>query len=69
MVPPHTGAIFQPGKSHTSYRIRDDERGYGYQRLFVKYFNDRNLTSVEVDDPYIKQQYQVNGIPESGRNY
>lgn len=41
--------------------IMEGESGYGYERIFGKYL-DANVTEILIEEPYIKEYYQVKPI-------
>ena len=49
---------FLAGKYHEQIRIAEGSVGHSYGALFGR-FIDENLTSVEVEDPYIRSVHQV----------
>ncbi|PVD35251.1 hypothetical protein C0Q70_06532 [Pomacea canaliculata] len=46
------------GKCHEQIQIAADSMGHSYNKIFGRFITD-NLTSVEVDDPYIRSTHQV----------
>ncbi|ELT94043.1 hypothetical protein CAPTEDRAFT_168922 [Capitella teleta] len=50
--------IKEAGKFHEQIQIAANATGYGYRRLFGRLL-DPMLTSVEVEDPYIRNHHQI----------
>ncbi|KAK7097718.1 MIT domain-containing protein 1-like [Littorina saxatilis] len=48
----------EQGKYHEQIRIAADSIGHSYNTLFARFIDER-LTSVEVEDPYIRSTHQI----------
>jgi hypothetical protein len=46
------------GKYHEQILIENDSTGHSYKNLFSR-FLDEEVTSVEVEDPYVRSFHQV----------
>ncbi|VDK34639.1 unnamed protein product [Taenia asiatica] len=46
-------------KYHEHLDIADGETGYGYRKLFSRFLDDGRVTCVKIDDPYIRNSFQI----------
>ena len=53
--------LLSDGKYHEQVKIAEDATGYSYEVLFKPYISSL-LTEVWVEDPYIRQIYQVRAL-------
>lgn len=53
--------LLSDGKYHEQVKIAEDAAGYSYEVLFKPYISSL-LTEVWVEDPYIRQIYQVRAL-------
>ncbi|VDO03762.1 unnamed protein product [Rodentolepis nana] len=51
------------GKFHEHIDINEDDTGFGYRRLFNRFLDEGNVTVVNIDDPYIRNSFQVSEFP------
>ncbi|KAM3176253.1 hypothetical protein ACTXT7_006904 [Hymenolepis weldensis] len=47
------------GKFHEHFDINEDDTGFGYRRLFNRFLEEGNVTVVNIDDPYIRNSFQI----------
>ncbi|ESO88500.1 hypothetical protein LOTGIDRAFT_219231 [Lottia gigantea] len=48
----------EDGKYHEQIHIDNGSKGNSYEKLFSRFF-DNNVTSVEIEDPYIRSTHQI----------
>ncbi|VDM34307.1 unnamed protein product [Hydatigera taeniaeformis] len=44
---------------HEHIEISDGETGFGYRKLFSRFLDDGRVTCVNIDDPYIRNSFQI----------
>lgn len=51
----------EAGKYHEQIHIEEDSLGHSYHNLFGRFIDER-LTTVEIEDPYIRTVHQINNF-------
>uniref|UniRef100_A0A5K3FL38 MIT domain-containing protein n=1 Tax=Mesocestoides corti TaxID=53468 RepID=A0A5K3FL38_MESCO len=47
------------GRYHEHIVINENDTGYGYRKLFSRFLDDGTVTSVCIDDPFIRNSFQI----------